>query len=59
MFSFKFSYLDVRLVGGAGFFGGLLIAKLWEPALNFDWYWYGIVLIALIVKPAITFFKQW
>ena len=58
MWGFMFPLIDIRLVWLAGFALGLMIAKLWEPILYLDWYWYlGITLLALI-KPVMTFWKQ-
>jgi len=31
MWGFSFPYIDIRLMGLAGFAFGLMIAKLWEP----------------------------
>jgi len=53
-----FPYIDLRLIGLTGFAFGLMIAKLWEPILYLDWYWYLIIALLTLIKPIITFFKQ-
>ena len=46
------SWVDLKLaqLSAAVFF--LLIAKLWEPLLSLDWYWYAIIAVLVAVKPA-------
>jgi len=53
-----FPHIDIRLskLGGLAF--GLMIAKLWEPILILDWYWYLIIALLAWIKPAMTFWKQ-
>ena len=58
MWKFMFPYIDIRLMGLMGFAFGLMIAKLWEPILYLDWYWYLIIALLASIKPLITFFKQ-
>jgi len=29
----------------------LMIAKLWEPILILDWYWYGLIFILAAIIP--------
>jgi hypothetical protein len=53
-----FPYIDIRLIGLMGFALGLMLAKLWEPILYLDWYWYLIIALLASIKPVITFFKQ-
>jgi len=43
MWGFMFPLIDIRLVRLAGFALGLMIAKLWEPILYLDWYWYLVI----------------
>ena len=58
MWGFMFPHIDIRLskLGGLAF--GLMIAKLWEPILIFDWYWYLIIALLAWIKPGMTFWKQ-
>jgi len=58
MWKFTFPLIDVRLMGLGGFFFGLMLAKLWDPILGLDWYWYLIIALVLSIKFIITFFKQ-
>tara|TARA_B100000408_G_scaffold650_1_gene506 strand:+ start:467 stop:664 length:198 start_codon:yes stop_codon:yes gene_type:complete len=58
MWEFTFPLIDVRLMGLGGFFFGLMLAKLWNPILGLDWYWYLIIALVLSIKFIITFFKQ-
>ena len=48
----KIDWLDIKLsqLGMAAFI--LMIAKLWPPLLSLDWYWYLIIAIILVLKPA-------
>ena len=58
MWKFIFPLIDLRLIGLMGIAFGLMIAKLWEPILYLDWYWYLIIALLASIKPLITFFKQ-
>ena len=58
MRKFTFPHIDIRLVRLAGFALGLMIAKLWEPILILDWYWYLIIALLAAIKPIMTFWKQ-
>ena len=58
MWGFMFPLIDIRLVWLAGFALGLMIAKLWEPILYLDWYWYLVIALLASIKPIITFFWQ-
>jgi len=53
-----FPFIDIRLIGLASFALGLMIAKLWEPILYLDWYWYLVIALLAFIKPIITFFRQ-
>jgi hypothetical protein len=58
MWKFTFPYIDIRLTGLAGLTFGLMIAKIWEPILYLDWYWYLIIALLAGIKPMMTFWKQ-
>ena len=58
MWGFMFPHIDIRLVSLAGFALGLMIAKLWEPILYLDWYWYLVITLLALIKPVMTFWKQ-
>ena len=58
MWKFSFPYIDIRLAVLVGLAFGLMIAKLWEPILYLDWYWYLVIALLASIKPMMTFFKQ-
>ena len=58
MWGFMFPLIDIRLVWLAGFALGLMIAKLWEPILYLDRYWYLVITLLGLIKPVMTFWKQ-
>ena len=58
MWKFSFPYIDIRLAVLVGLAFGLMIAKLWEPILYLDWYWYLVIALLASIKPIMTFFKQ-
>ncbi len=43
-------WLDIGLLklGVAAF--TLLMAKLWEPLLSFEWYWYGLLCVPVAMR---------
>lgn len=49
---------DIQLIkiSSAAFI--LMIAKLWEPILSLNWYWYGIIMILFALKPLIKVYKK-
>lgn len=54
----KLNWLDLQLIelSVAGFI--LMIAKLWEPILKLDWYWYAIIFILAAIKPTLRIIKE-
>ena len=58
MWKFSFPYIDIRLAVLVGLAFGRMIAKLWEPILYLDWYWYLIIALLAAIKPIMTFCKQ-
>jgi len=56
--NYKADWIDVALTKIAVFAGALFIAKLWNPILDLEWYWYLIVWIVAAIKPMITFFNR-
>jgi hypothetical protein len=48
----KLNWVDIQLtkLSVAGCI--LMIAKLWEPLLSLDWYWYAIIFVLAAIKPA-------
>jgi len=55
--SFKGDWIDVGFIKIAVFAAALLFAKLWEPILSLDWYWYLIISVAAVIRPVITSYK--
>ncbi|MDQ7816031.1 MAG: hypothetical protein RDU14_03335 [Melioribacteraceae bacterium] len=49
-------WADVALLKVAVFAATLLVAKLWNPLLSLDWYWYFILWIVAAIKPLYAFF---
>jgi hypothetical protein len=56
--NYRADWLDLALTKIAVFAGALFIAKLWNPILGLDWYWYLIVWIIAATKPLITFSQR-
>ena len=56
--NYKADWIDVALTKIAVFAGALFIAKLWNPILDLEWYWYLIIWIVAAIKPMITFFDR-
>lgn len=54
----KLNFADIQFIkiGVAAFV--LMVAKLWEPLLSLDWYWYLIIAILAAIKPASKIFKK-
>jgi hypothetical protein len=54
----KLGCVDVQLIkiGVIGF--TLMIAKLWEPILSLEWYWYALIFVLASIKPIIKVFGK-
>ena len=54
----RLNWVDLALVKlcVAGFV--LMIAKLWKPLLNLDWYWYAIIFVLAAIKPVYKWFEK-
>ena len=57
LWNYRADIIDVGLVKIAVIAATLLIAKLWQPILGLEWYWYLMVWLVAAVKPFSTFFK--
>jgi hypothetical protein len=55
--NYKADWIDVALTKIAVFTAALFIAKLWNPILDLDWYWYLIIWVLAAVKPIVTFLR--
>ena len=58
LWKFQFPFIDVRLSLISGIGIGLFVAKICEPILYLDWYWYLLIVLLAVIKPTVTFFKQ-
>ena len=54
---FRADWIDVTLIKIAVFAATLLFAKLWQPVLSLEWYWYLIIWVAAAIRPFNTFYK--
>ncbi len=55
--TFKVDWIDVVLIKTSVFAATLLFAKIYEPILSFEWYWYLIAAIIVSVRPVNNSFK--
>ena len=56
LLNFKADMMDIALTKIAVFAGALFIAKIWDPILSLDWYWYILVCILAAIKPLKSFY---
>lgn len=47
----KITWVDMALIKTTAAAFALLVAKLWEPLLSLDWYWYAIIFVLAAIKP--------
>ncbi len=52
------SWVDVKLTQLSAVGIALMIAKLWQPLLSLDWYWYAVISILAAIKPAYNVLKK-
>jgi len=48
----KLNWVDIQFIKLSVAGAILMIAKLWEPLLSLDWYWYAIIFVLAAIKPA-------
>ena len=48
----KMSWVDLKFIKLSVFFFALLVAKLWSPILSLEWYWYALIFVLAVLKPA-------
>lgn len=53
----KCDLIDIKLIQLSSAALVLMIAKLWKPLLNLDWYWYGVIFVLAMVKPIYKILK--
>lgn len=44
-------FVDIQLTKISMFAFTLMLAKLWEPVLGLEWYWYALVFILAAARP--------
>ncbi|MDO9539448.1 MAG: hypothetical protein Q7J09_05535 [Methanocalculus sp.] len=54
----KLSWIDMGLVKLSVFAFALMVAKLWEPILSLEWYWYGMIFVLAAIPTTIRIFRQ-
>lgn len=54
----RVGWLDFKLMQLSAAFFFLMIAKLWEPLLSLDWYWYAIITVLVAIKPAFAVIRK-
>ena len=54
----KFDMWDISAIKLSTIFFALLIAKFFPEILNFDWYWYVILMIFVAFRPLIKMFEK-
>ena len=47
----KLNVVDIGLIKISTAAVVLLIAKLWEPLLSLEWYWYAVIFVLAAIKP--------
>ena len=52
------SWVDVKLTQLSAVGIALMIAKLWQPLLSLDWYWYAVISILVAIKPVYNALKK-
>ncbi len=54
----RYTWKDIGCIklGVAGFV--LMVAKVWEPLLSIDWYWYGVISVFAAIKPVSSLFQK-
>ncbi|WP_292470647.1 hypothetical protein [Methanolobus sp.] len=48
----KTTWVDMALIKISAAAFALMVAKLWEPLLRLDWYWYAFIFVLAAIKPA-------
>ena len=47
----KLKWYDLSLTKLSAFAFALMIAKLWQPILALDWYWYLVIGVIAAIRP--------
>ncbi len=51
-------WFDISLIKLSTAAAVLTIAKLWEPLLSLEWYWYGIIFVLASLRPMYMLFRK-
>lgn len=54
----KLDWKDIPLIKLATAASVLMLAKLWQPLLSLEWYWYFAVFILAAIRPAQKMFLK-
>lgn len=54
----KLDVIDIQFIKLSAMAFILLVAKLWPPLLNLEWYWYALILILAVIKPLAKVFNK-
>lgn len=46
------NWIDVGLIKLSVICFVLMIAKLWQPLLSLEWYWYALIFVLAAIRPA-------
>jgi len=57
MTTYRADWIDVVFIKLGVFTATLFLAKIYEPILSLDWYWYLLLWIILSAKPVIGYVK--
>jgi len=54
----KLDWISIQLIKLSCFAFALMVAKLWEPILGLDWYWYGLIFVIAAIGAAYRVFRK-
>lgn len=54
----KLKWFDIGMIKIASMAFALMVAKLWEPLLNVEWYWYAAVFVVFSMLAMVKFLKK-
>lgn len=57
MDTYRIGWVDVALTKITVFFATLWLAKLWDPLLSLEWYWYLVLWILFAIRPVRTAYR--
>ncbi|MFH0733164.1 MAG: hypothetical protein V1773_01750 [bacterium] len=55
--TYRANWIDVLFIKLGVFTATLFFAKIYEPILSLEWYWYLLLWIILSIKPVIGYVK--